>query len=199
MHKTKPSSKSRLDPPHGKDQPHDLTSDVFVYGRPNLDELGNTPPMSTINFADLLGRTLLTPMDENGEGDQLDVTAHTRTYTSSDPEYNRSTYNLHIEWETGEQTWETKDNSKWKKVTVYVKKHITNAPKGHQKIRVYFVHDVKYYGKFKARLVADGQFTKKLMETVHSGIFLAEPNNLELWGADAGHAYNPQYSSMLAS
>ena len=104
MHKTKPSSKFRLDPPQGEDQPHDLTSDVFVYGRPNLDELDNTPPMSTINFADLLGRTLLPPMDENGEGDQLDATAHKGPYASSDPEYNGSTYDLLIEWETGEQT-----------------------------------------------------------------------------------------------
>ena len=30
----------------------------------------------------------------------------------------------------------------------------------------------------------------KPMETVFSGMFLAEPNNLELWGSDAGHAYN---------
>ena len=30
------------------------------------------------------------------------------------------------------------------------------------------------------------------MEAVYSGMFLAEPNNLELWGADAGHAYNLQ-------
>ena len=30
------------------------------------------------------------------------------------------------------------------------------------------------------------------METVYSGMFLAEPTNLELWGADAGHAYNFQ-------
>ena len=75
---------------------------------------------------------------------------------------------------------------------VYDKKHITNAPKGHQKIRVHFVFDVKHCGKFKARLVADGHFTKEPMETVYSGMFLAEPNNLELWGADAGHAYNLQ-------
>ena len=33
----------RLVPPQGEDQPHDLTSDVFVYGRPNLDESDNTP------------------------------------------------------------------------------------------------------------------------------------------------------------
>ena len=76
--------------------------------------------------------------------------------------------------------------------SVYDKKHIPNAPKGHQKIRVHFVFDVKHCGKFKARLVADGHFTKEPMETVYSGMFLAEPNNLELWGADAGHAYNLQ-------
>ena len=30
------------------------------------------------------------------------------------------------------------------------------------------------------------------METVYSGMFLAETTNLELWGADAGHTYNFQ-------
>ena len=188
MHETKPSPNLRLDPPQGEDQPHDLTSDVFVYGRPNLDEFDNTPPMPTINFVDLLGSTFLL----NGERDQLDVTDHKGPYTSPDTTYNGSSYNLLIEWETGEQTWETKDNNKWKEATVYDKKYITNAPKGHKKTRVHFVLDVKYCGKFKARLVADGHFTKELMETVYSGIFLAQPNNLELWGADAGHAYNPQ-------
>ena len=159
-----------LDPPKGEDQPQDLTSDVFVYGRPNPDGSDNTPPMSIINFDDLLGRTFLLPMDENGErkratisehvndlcqeqvsredqvrfklktdGDQLDdlisynqlmeyledktdtgpledgfyrfkcIKDHKGPYTSSNPEYNGSSYNLLIEWETGEQTWETKD------------------------------------------------------------------------------------------
>ena len=172
---------------------------------------------------------------------------HKGPYTSSDPEYNGSSYNLLIEWETGEQTWEplsniiasdpytcavyakkhdllntpgwklskrhSKDNNKWKEATdleleqikeyqvfndfgrakaVYDKKHITNAPKGHQKNRVHFVFDVKHCGKFKARLLADRHFTKEPMETVYSGMFLAEPTNLDLWGADAGHAYNLQ-------
>ena len=110
-------------------------------------------------------------------------------YTSSDPGYNGSSCNLLIERETGEQTWETKDNNKWKETTVHDKKHIT---KGHQQIRVLFVLDIKHYGKFKARLLAGGHFTKEPMETVYSGMFLAEPTNLELWGADAGHAYNFQ-------
>ena len=82
---------------------------------------------------------------------------------------------------------------------VYEKNKITNAPEGHQKIRVHFVFDVKHCGKFKARLVADGHLTKEPMETVYSGVvsirnlrlamFLAELKNLELWGADVGNAY----------
>ena len=82
---------------------------------------------------------------------------------------------------------------------VYEKNNITNAPKGHQKIRVHFVFDVKHCGKFKAILVADGHLTKEPMETVYSGVvsirnlrltmFLAELNNLESWGADVGNAY----------
>ena len=209
LHDTKTSPNIRLDPSKGEDQPQDLTSDVFVYGRPNPAGSDNTPPMSIINFDDLLGRTFLLPMDENGErkratisehvndlcqeqvsredqlrfklkidGDQLDdlisynqlmeyledktdtgtledgiyrfkcIEDHKGPYTPSDPEYNGSSYSLLIEWETGEQTWETKDNNKWKEATVYDKKHITN-------------------------------FTKEPMETVYPGMFLAEPNNLE--------------------
>ena len=36
---TKTSPNLRLDPPKGEDQPQDLTSDVFFYGRPNLLDL----------------------------------------------------------------------------------------------------------------------------------------------------------------
>ena len=165
---TKTSPNLRLDPPKGEDQPQDLTSDVFVYGRPNPDVSDNTPPMSIINFDDLLGRTFLLPMDESGErkratisehvkdlcqqqvsredqlrfkfkidGDQLDdlisynqlmeyledktdtgpledglyrskcIKDHKGPYTSSDPEYNGSRYNLLIEWEPGEHVLET--------------------------------------------------------------------------------------------
>ena len=70
---------------------------------------------------------------------------------------------------------------------------------GYQKIRVHVFFDVKHCGKIKARLVADGHLTKELNETVYSGvvslrnlrlaIFLAELNNLQLWGADVGNAY----------
>ena len=67
LHGTKTYPNLRLDPPKGEDQPQDLTSDVFVYGRPNPDGSDSTPPMSIINFDALLGRTFLLPMDENGE------------------------------------------------------------------------------------------------------------------------------------
>ena len=46
-----------MDPPQGEDQPQDLTSGVFVYGRSHPDGSEDTPPMSTMNFDDLLGRT----------------------------------------------------------------------------------------------------------------------------------------------
>ena len=164
---TKTSPNLRLDPPKGEDQPQDLTSDVFVYGRPNPDGSDNIRSMSIIIFDDLLGRTFLLPMDENGErkratipehvkdlyqqqvsredqprfklkidGDQLDdlisynqlmeyledttdagpledglyrfkcIKDHKGPYTSSDPEYNGSSYNLLIEWEPGEHVLE---------------------------------------------------------------------------------------------
>ena len=81
MHETLTSPNLRLDPPQGEDQPHDLTSDVFVYGRPNLDESDNTPPMSIINFVDFLGSTLLLPMDENGERKRATISKHVKDIT----------------------------------------------------------------------------------------------------------------------
>ena len=54
---TETLSNLRLDPPQGEDQPQDLTSDVFVNGRSHPDGSEDTPPMSIINFDDLLGRT----------------------------------------------------------------------------------------------------------------------------------------------
>ena len=66
----------RLDPPKGEDQPHDLTSDVFVYGRPSHDGSDTTPPMSIINFDDLFGSIFLLPMDENGERKRATISEH---------------------------------------------------------------------------------------------------------------------------
>ena len=106
----------------------------------------NPPPMSINNLDDLLGRTFLLPMDENGERKRATISEHVKDqlrayqlmeyledktdtgpledgfyifkciidhkgpYTSSDPEYNGSSYNLLIEWEPGEQTWEPLSN-----------------------------------------------------------------------------------------
>ena len=76
---TKTSSNLRLDPPQGEDQPQDLTSDVFVYGRSHSDGSEDTPPMSIINFDDLLQRTFLLPMDENGEKKRATIFDHVNT------------------------------------------------------------------------------------------------------------------------
>ena len=171
LHDIETSPNLRFDPPRGEDQIQDLTSDVFVYGRPNPDGSDTTPPMSIINFYGLLGRTFLLPMDENGERKRATISEHVNDlcqeqvsredqlrfklkidggqldnlilhkqpmeyledktdtgpledgffrficikdqkgpYTSSDPEYNGSCYNLLIEWETGEHTWEPLSN-----------------------------------------------------------------------------------------
>ena len=78
-------------------------------------------------------------------------------------------------------------------------KKILNAPPNHQKIRVNLIFAVKYNGRHKARLVADGSLTPEPAENIYSGvvslrhlrlvIFPGELNNLELWGAAIGNAY----------
>ena len=78
-------------------------------------------------------------------------------------------------------------------------KKVINAPPGYQKIRAHLIFAVKYDGRHKARLVADGHLTPEPAESIYSGvvslrnlklvIFLGKLNNLELWGADIGNAY----------
>ena len=78
-------------------------------------------------------------------------------------------------------------------------KKVINAPPGYQKIRVRLIFAVKYDGRHKARLVADGHLTPEPVESIYSGvvslrylklsIFLGKLNNLELWGEDIGNAY----------
>ena len=78
-------------------------------------------------------------------------------------------------------------------------KKVLNAPPGYQKIRVHLIFAVKYDGRHKARLVADGHLTPEPVESIYSGvaslrnlklvIFLRKLNNYELWGADIGNAY----------
>jgi hypothetical protein len=71
--------------------------------------------------------------------------------------------------------------------------HFWNAPEGYKKIRIHTVYDVKHNGRHKARMVAGGHLTPVPNESVYSGvaslrslqivIFLAELNNLKMWGA----------------
>ena len=78
-------------------------------------------------------------------------------------------------------------------------KKVNNAPPGYQKIRVHLIFAVKYDGRHKARLVADGHLTPEPVESIYSGvvslrnlklvIVLGKLNNHELWGADIGNAY----------
>ena len=59
--------------------------------------------------------------------------------------------------------------------------------------------DFKPCGNFKARLVVDGHLTKEPTETAYSrdvslrnfrlAMFIAELNNLQLWGVDVGNTY----------
>ena len=74
-----------------------------------------------------------------------------------------------------------------------------NSPKGYHRIKVHLVFSVKFDGRHKARLEADGHQTPEPIENIYSGvfsmrnlrlvIFLGKLNNLDIWGADIGNAY----------
>ena len=80
----------------------------------------------------------------------------------------------------------------------------TPIPEGHQKIPCHMVYDVKYDGRHKSRFVAGGHRTETPTESVYSGVvslqgirlitFIAELNELELWGTDIGNAYLEAYT-----
>ena len=88
---------------------------------------------------------------------------------------------------------------KWDKAILDKHKKVKNPPKGYQRIKVHLVFAVKFDGRHKVRLVADGHLTPEPIENIYSGvvslrnlrlvIFLGKLNNLELWGADIGNAY----------
>ena len=58
---------------------------------------------------------------------------------------------------------------------------------------------VKFDGRHKARLVADGHLTHEPIENIYSGVVslrhlellicLGKQNNIDIWGADIGNAY----------
>ena len=78
------------------------------------------------------------------------------------------------------------------------------VPDGYQKIPCHFVYDIKHDGRHKARFVAGGHRTETPVDSVYSGVvslqgiravtFLAELNDLELWGTDVGNAYLESYT-----
>ena len=88
---------------------------------------------------------------------------------------------------------------KWDKAILDEQKKVRNPPKGYHRIKVHLVFAVKFDGRYKARLVANGHLTPEPIENIYSGvvslrilrlvIFLGKLNNLELWGADIGNAY----------
>ena len=88
---------------------------------------------------------------------------------------------------------------KWDKAILDKHKIVMNHPKPYHRIESHLLFAVKFDGRHKARLVADGHLTSKLIENIYSGvvslrnlrlvIFLGKLNNLDLWGADIGNAY----------
>ena len=54
---------------------------------------------------------------------------------------------------------------KWDKAFLDKHKKVMNAPKGHHRIKVHLVFAVKFDGRHKARLVADGPLTLSLLKT----------------------------------
>ena len=87
--------------------------------------------------------SLNTGQTEDGFFNFKSIKAHRGSYSPPDPEYLGSSYNLLIEWETGEITWEP----------------LTSI-----------MADFKHIEKFKARLVTDGHLTREPTEAVYSGV-----------------------------
>ena len=82
---------------------------------------------------------------------------------------------------------------KWDKAILDKHKKVMNSPKGYHRIKVHLVFAVKFDGRHKDRLVADGRLTPEPIENIYSGvvslrnlrlvIFLGKLNHLDLWGA----------------
>ena len=98
-----------------------------------------------------------------------------------------------------ESMLEYKVFKKWDKAILDKHKKVMNSPKGYHRIKVHLVFAVKFDGRHKARLVADGHQTSDPAENIFSGvvsvrnlrlvIFRGKLNNLDIRGADIGNAY----------
>ena len=58
---------------------------------------------------------------------------------------------------------------KWDKAILDKHKRAMNPPKGCRKTKVHLVFAVKFDGRHKARLVADGHLTPEPVENIYSG------------------------------
>ena len=89
------------------------------------------------------------------------------------------------------QVFKKHDKAKFNK-----QKKVINAPQGYHKVRVHLIFAVKYDGRCKVRLVADGHLTPDPVQCIYLGvvslrnlrivILLGKLNDLELWEADIG-------------
>ena len=98
-----------------------------------------------------------------------------------------------------ESMLEYKVFKEWDKAILDIHKKVMNPPKGYHRIKVHLVFAVKFDGRHKARLVADGHLSPEPIGNIYSGvvslrnlrlvIFLGTLNHLDLWGADIGNSY----------
>ena len=98
-----------------------------------------------------------------------------------------------------ESMLEYKSFKKWDEENLDKHKKVMNLHKGYHRIKVHLVFAVKFDGRHKARLLADGHLTPEPIENIYSGvvslrnlrlvIFLGKLNHIDLWGADIGNAY----------
>ena len=78
-------------------------------------------------------------------------------------------------------------------------------PRGFKPVRTHMVFDIKYDGRFKCRLVADGNMTDVPVDSVYSGVvslrgfrmclFVAELNGLQSYATDITSAYLESYTT----
>ena len=134
------------------------------------------------------------------------IIGHQDPLLASDPDWKGSKYDVQVEWETGEITFEplsiiaaddpvtcaayAKENDllplegwrrfrnlakkdevkEWDKAILDKRKKVTNPPKGYDSIKVHLVFAVKFDGRHKARLVADGHLNPEPIENIYSGV-----------------------------
>ena len=69
-----------------------------------------------------------------------------------------------------ESMLEYKVFKRWDKVIIDKHTNVMNPHKGYHRIKVHLVFAVKFDGRHKARLVADGHLTPELIENIYSGV-----------------------------